>query len=190
MEISSREKKLHKGPRFYRFQCQMFLSTKYRMWKLSDAIKRRKKEIESTLFFCNVCVCGAYNNVHKLSIHFIALSVNLVLLFHHLPHIYSPFAIHTDSHCCFNPFFHSFFLFMSLCLSFWIRIYAAGSLSIYILFFSLSCCLHQIWTEIRFPSFCIFAKIREYSAFVGKWWRCGVTRWWWKCKCADTIIPI
>lgn len=74
------------------------MSTKYRMRKLSVAIKK-----SGAHFFMGVC--GAYNNVHKLSIHFIALSVNLVPLFHHLPHIYSPFAIHTNSHSSFNPFF-------------------------------------------------------------------------------------
>lgn len=114
------------------------MSTKYRMRKLSVAIKK-----SGAHFFMGVC--GAYNNVHKLSIHFIALSVNLVPLFHHLPHIYSPFAIHTNSHSSFNPFFGPD---LQLVLS---RAF----------FFSHHC---QIWIETRsllyLRTFCIFAKIR------------------------------
>lgn len=55
-----------------------------------------KKSVFGAVFpsSCN----GAYNNVHKLSIHWMAFSVNLFpLLFYHLPRIYSPFTIYTRS---------------------------------------------------------------------------------------------
>lgn len=144
------------------------MSTKYRMRKLSVAIKK-----SGAHFFMGVC--GAYNNVHKLSIHFIALSVNLVPLFHHLPHIYSPFAIHTNSHSSFNPFFGPD---LQLVLS--------------RAFFFLSPLSDLNWNSLPPLSTYILHICKNSNAFasVSKCWRYGVTGWWWKCKCADTIIPI
>lgn len=72
-------------------------------------------------FFFRSCD-GAYNNVHKLSIHWIAL---FLLLFYHLPHIYSPFKIHTYTNTyahtnfysrTFNPFFPLCFIQICSCL--------------------------------------------------------------------------
>lgn len=70
--------------------CQLLMSTKYQMWKLSFAMWKKA----FSMLFSSSCN-GAYNNVHKLSIHWMALSANLFsLLFHHLPHIHS---LHSQS---------------------------------------------------------------------------------------------
>lgn len=115
-KISSKpEKKLHKEHVF--LSIAVPTADVYQMPNVKIVLCNNKKnenetETQNRVIETEHIFCGAYNNVHKLSIHFIALLENLLPLFHHLPHILCfrlfQSAPAASLYCRFNPFLFEF----------------------------------------------------------------------------------